>query len=686
MQRIISNFRLIGNLLLRYTIVWSADTVSVAVTALALPGIHIDRSGALWYLTPLFVALAFGLLNALLRPVLIILLLPITFVTLGLATLLLNAGLFYLMDLIVPAFTIDGFGSAVIGVLLLTLINTLLGNLFRVGDDYSFYATMMAKFSSLTRPREVDELDRGVVVFQIDGLAYETLKHGLRNGRMPFLSDMIKRRHFAIRKWFSGLPCGTSAVQASFFYGSSYDIPGFRWYDKSQARMIVSSNSSDMSQLDERFDSVESPLLENGTCINALIHGHAKKRILTISALSDKDLKHHRGSLEDFAIFSLHPYLYTRTILFMLWDFLVDRFQNYLDMVSRRKPVLRRSIKSSFLRAVGNALFREATTHFVIEDIVRGMPIIYANYLGYDLVAHYAGPRSWDAMSTLTSIDRQIKKIMRAMERRTGKHYDLVVLSDHGQTKCVAFSTLYGKSLADVIEEHLQKPLIEQLGETAEFGYFNALLREIQRVEEAYGTRSIKQSRRTLERLRARLAEEVGDKRDIEHPVIVCVNGNLAHIYFTEVNRKLTTEELIERHPRFLEFLVGHPGIGFIVTENSEGEHLLMGKEGMRRLAAGIVEGEDPLAAFVHKWGPSREVLAKELRRLAAFPRSGDIVVNGAMMDGGVISFEKQRGTHGGVGGPQTEPFIIYSRRFRRREDRVRDAVEVHAFLKGLTP
>lgn len=696
MQRPNFNFRLVRKLLLRYTLVCIGDSVSLGVMALVLPGIYFERDIPYWFLYPFIVALGLGLLNALVRPVLIILLLPITFATLGLATLLVNAALLYLMNILVESFVIESYVGAFAGLLVLTLVNTLLGNVVRLGDDYSFYATMMNKFSALTRPRTFDVSDPGLVVLQIDGLGYRALKRAIKRGKMPYLSHLLKRRRFVLRRWFSGLPSQTSAVQAGMFYGSKFDVPGFRWYNKRARRMFVSSHGPDMAAVDESFSRQPRPLLRNGSCINSLLHGGASKKILTVSQLAERDLKQHRASLEDFAIFCLHPYLYTRTMLMMLWDFLVDRAENYTDLLRRRRPRLVRSLKSSFLRAVANSFFREATTYFVVEDIIRGIPAIYTNYVGYDMVAHYGGPDSHDAHSTLTGIDRQIKRVNRAINRHSRKHYYLVVLSDHGQTPSVPFENLYDRSLAELIEDRLKMPLVEVTGHAAELGYFNTLLREMRIVETTFGGRSLRTSRATLERLQRRIDDEarrrVGKRGDAHPPVeraqpdegvVVCPNGNLAHVYFTRTAHRVTTEDLIGEHPGLLEFLVAHEGIGFVVTTDRNGEHLVMAKGGMRRLESGAIEGVDPLPPYAGR--NAVEDVARALIELCGYPNSGDLVINGALRkDRRVVTFEAQRGTHGGLGGDQTDPFIIYPRPIRDREHGVATPVDVHRFLTGL--
>jgi uncharacterized membrane protein YvlD (DUF360 family) len=665
--------------LLRYLLVWVADAASVAATATVVPRIYFRQDAPHWYLTPFVVALLLGLLNALVRPILILLLLPITFVTLGLATLALNASLFYLAHLMVSSFVIEGFAAAVAGVVVLTLVNTLLGNVLRLSDDYSFYAAVMDKFSAMTRRAEADSGDRGIIVLQIDGLSLPGLKRAFRKGRMPFLNDLVKRRRHAIRSFFSGLPSQTSSVQAGLFYGDSYDIPGFRWYDKRKRRLVVSSNSADMNAVDARFSSHPNPLLKSGTCINSLIHGGASKKFLTLSTLGDKDIKQHRAELEDFAIFSLHPYLYTRMIFLVIGDFIVDRFQAVRDILVRSKTHIRRSVKFSFLRAVANAGFREATTYFILEEVVRGTPIVYANYVGYDMVAHYAGPSSTDALGVLTRIDRQVKKIVRAMSRKAPRRYDLIVLSDHGHTESVPFRRLYGRSLSEFIGETLQKPSVERPDETTGFGYFTTLVREMQRVDQAYGRRTLRSQRRTLERLSERISEPGVEERG-EEAFVVCASGNLAHVYFTDTAERLTAEYLADHYSDLLKALVEHPGIGFTLATRESGEVLAIGSAGVRRLQSGEIEGEDPLAPYLD--GRRDEYALRALTELGGYPHSGDIIINGSFVRNDVVvTFEDQVGTHGGLGGPQTESFILYPRRLRKKRDVVRTPPDVHEFL-----
>lgn len=100
------------------------NAFAVFVTAYVLPGVELGGFGA-----ALVVAVVLGLLNTLLKPILIFLTLPITILTLGLFTLVINVFLIYLTDAIVPNFQINGFLWAFVFGLVLSLVQGFLESL-----------------------------------------------------------------------------------------------------------------------------------------------------------------------------------------------------------------------------------------------------------------------------------------------------------------------------------------------------------------------------------------------------------------------------------------------------------------------------------------------------------------------------------------------------------------------------
>jgi hypothetical protein len=137
--------------------------------------------------------------------------------------------------------------------------------------------------------------------------------------------------------------------------------------------------------------------------------------------------------------------------------------------------------------------------------------------------------------------------------------------------------------------------------------------------------------------------------------VVVCASGNLGLIYFAERPGRFSFEKMAVDYPDLIEGLVGHPGVGFVLVYSEQHGSLVLGKDGIRYLRDDRLEGADPLANF----GPRA---VEHLRRFDTFPHVGDLVVNSVCdpHTDEVAAFEELIGSHGGLGGPQTDPFVVY--------------------------
>lgn len=97
---------------------WLLNTIALLIVASVVPGFHYRD---LWSLA--VAALVLGLLNAIVRPILVVLTFPLTLMTLGLFLLVLNAIMLEITDWLVPGFAIDGFGWALVGAIVLALVS-----------------------------------------------------------------------------------------------------------------------------------------------------------------------------------------------------------------------------------------------------------------------------------------------------------------------------------------------------------------------------------------------------------------------------------------------------------------------------------------------------------------------------------------------------------------------------------
>ncbi|NNM20262.1 MAG: phage holin family protein [Gammaproteobacteria bacterium] len=110
---------------------WLIVALSLLVAARFVPGMRIDGFGTL-----IFAAMLLGLVNAIVRPIVVLLTLPITLITLGLFLLVINAGMLGLVAWLLPQFSIDGFWAAVFGALLVSLTSWLASGF--IGDQANY--------------------------------------------------------------------------------------------------------------------------------------------------------------------------------------------------------------------------------------------------------------------------------------------------------------------------------------------------------------------------------------------------------------------------------------------------------------------------------------------------------------------------------------------------------------------
>jgi putative membrane protein len=113
----------------RFIVIWLITTVSLMVTAYFVPGFHIQNFAA-----AVIAAAILGLVNAIVRPVLFLLTLPITILTLGLFSFVVNALTLWLASEFSRGFSIDGFVPALIGSLVMSVVSGLLHWVFSADE------------------------------------------------------------------------------------------------------------------------------------------------------------------------------------------------------------------------------------------------------------------------------------------------------------------------------------------------------------------------------------------------------------------------------------------------------------------------------------------------------------------------------------------------------------------------
>ena len=166
--------------------------------------------------------------------------------------------------------------------------------------------------------------------------------------------------------------------------------------------------------------------------------------------------------------------------------------------------------------------------------------------------------------------------------------------------------------------------------------------------------------------------EELGDSE-----VIVLASGNLAMIYLTQWTHRLTYEEINGMFPELIPGIIANEYIGFIVVRSSEKGDLAIGKNGIYHLDTGEIEGENPLEGFGKN-------IVRHLKRNSSFKYTPDILVNSFYdkENDEVCAFEELVGSHGGAGGSQSRPFILYPSEWDVSDDEIVGAESIYRILK----
>jgi hypothetical protein len=500
---------------------------------------------------------------------------------------------------------------------------------------------------------------RGFVIVQIDGLAYDHLVEAMARGHTPRLRRLLSWGRFRLARWRCGLPSTTPAVQAGLMFGDAFDIPGFRWYEKDEGWSVACKLPRAARTLQARVAAAGPGILRGGSSYMSLLDGDARLSLLTLGSLRNGHFLENVKGVGFLFLFLLSPLRVVRMVALSVWEYLRDLFKRLVALFVPGYYEPPRFV-SPFLKVIVDVIFRELQTFSAYLDIHRGTPAIYTNYYGYDEAAHHFGPNSPEAFRCLRSIDRDIGRLERLTRRAQRCRYDFYVMSDHGQTPSVPFRQRYGVTLGGLITENVESALSvdeRSTGEQTTEAQAQILLAELRDIEARLrpaGARLLQAARRFVDE-RAPLYDEAEWDMTRREDVVVRNSGSLAHVYFNVNTRALDLSEIALLYPRLLSSLLEHPGVGWVVGR--QGSQVVVMDQGgtltLGRLAH--VEGRHPLADL-----PEPDHAAAQLRRLARYPHSGDLILLGAWRDGRVVTFEDQVASHGGLGGPQDYPFIIY--------------------------
>jgi uncharacterized membrane protein YvlD (DUF360 family) len=625
---------------------WLVTTFALWFTALVLPGVSIVDHG-----DALAMAAIVAILNALLPPAIAALRLPFMLAVGFILVLILDAlALQIASDLLESTYDVDDFGWALLAALVVAAVSDLLEVVFGTNDDDTYTLRVVQRIAR--RQGGATRTDVPAIVYlEIDGLALPVLRRAMRDGSAPNMARWLAEDTHRLTEWETDLSSQTGASQAGILLGSNDDISAFRWVEKETATLMTCSSPPDCAEIERRHATGDGLLVNGGSSRGNLLSGEADEVILTVSRI-EAEKKANPG----YRAFFANGFNVTRALVLFVWEVILEWTAAGR---ARRRDVRPRGHRGGiypFIRAAMCIVVRDLIVYGVLTDMMRGRPAVYATFSSYDEVAHHSGLERSDTLEALRKLDQQFGRIDRA-RRYAPRPYEIVVLSDHGQTQGATFKQRNGYGLDELVQRSLEATVVTEIagGDEQSSMVGNAL-------GEATGKPQEKRSKNDVSGL----------------PAVVLGSGNLGLVYLLEEPRRLTLEELNERHPRLIPALRSHPHVGWILVRSSEHGPLALGANGVHHLAEGRVEGQDPLADF-------SPTAPQHLLRTDGFEHVADIMVGSFYdpeLDEG-CAFEELISFHGGIGGPQTQPFILSPVELPVPDGRITGAEQVHRLLSG---
>ena len=196
----------------RIVFTWLLQAVVLLLLGQFLPGVFVDDLVA-----ALIGAAVIAGLNALVRPVIVVLTLPLTVATFGLLSLLINTSMIVLAAPLVPGMEVTGFLPAFSLAVIMTVATTIVNVALAVDEDETFYEELARRIGRGEGPVDGPR-PPGLVIIQIDGLAAPILRNAIHVGLVPRMSGWVRSGRYELTEWECPPPSQTSASQAGILH------------------------------------------------------------------------------------------------------------------------------------------------------------------------------------------------------------------------------------------------------------------------------------------------------------------------------------------------------------------------------------------------------------------------------------------------------------------------------------
>ncbi len=461
---------------------------------------------------------------------------------------------------------------------------------------------------------------------QIDGLSFTQFSRAVERGNVPLLKTLLCQERYVLHSFYSGLPSNTPAVQAELFYGIKGCVPAFHFLDRQMGKSIKMFDSHYVEQFEPILKEKGGPgLLKGGSAYSNIYTGGAEEGHFCFSKLGWGGVLHAVNPFVFPFLFILYLDIFLRTLILLVMEFFIASFECIRGTFHGR--YFSEELRFVWLRVLICVVLRECIVAGVCMDIMRGLPVIHLNLLGYDEQAHCRGPYSRFAHWSLQGIDSAIRRIYNVMAQSPYRDYDIWVYSDHGQERTVPYFVQYHQTPEEAIEKLFGSTEVKPLLKSKKF-----------------------------HKTRDPQAMLSGDKRltssDRDNPecfsgqaVMTTAMGPLGHVY---VKRTLEKNE----YDVYARRMVDELKIPLVMIRKEPGKIAAYTPSGTFSLPEETqkVFGEDH---------PFLEDIREDLIRVCYHPNAGEFVIAGWSQGEMPISFPMEYGAHAGMGPEETKGFCL---------------------------
>jgi hypothetical protein len=314
-------------------------------------------------------------------------------------------------------------------------------------------------------------------MLQIDDLSYTQFQRAITRKRLPFITHLLQQAGLTTRPFYSGVPSTTPAVQAELFYGVKTAVPAFEFINRHTRIRHAMFFPASANAVARRLNRASRPLLAGGSSYANIYAGGATTARYCAESMNLESLLRTSNPLRLIYMALLRTDKLLRIAGFAMLELMLAVYDFFRGLFHGKNFF--KELKFIPTRLFVCVMLRELIRFRVKQDLEQGVPIIAANFLGYDEQAHRRGPRSAFAHWTLKGIDDTVKDLYQTARRSNRRHYKVIIYSDHGQEAVRHYPDRVGKSLEQAVVEALDRNSSRQ--EIPVAGESNHLLKHLYR-------------------------------------------------------------------------------------------------------------------------------------------------------------------------------------------------------------